>query len=66
MQRKPRYAETLRAALIELLKVRTLVTLTVVGATVYGFLTDRVSAEVFVGITMAVITYYFRKGDEKP
>ena len=48
-------------AVIELLKVRTIITLALVGGAIWGFINDRVSSEVFVGMFATVITYYFTK-----
>lgn len=55
----------LSAALVELLKVKTLITLTVTVACVWGFLTDKVSAEVFMSIVTMVLANYFRKGKDE-
>jgi len=47
--------------LAELLKVKTLITLTVIGAITYGFLAQFVAVEVYVPIAMAIVTYYFQR-----
>jgi len=46
-----------------LIKVKTLVTLALIGALVYGFLMTFVPVEVFTAIVGSVITYYFVKKD---
>jgi len=49
----------------ELIKLKTIMSLVVVGVTSYGFVVDKVSAELYVAITMAVITYYFTRQEPK-
>lgn len=59
------YWQHLRAHLIELLKVRTIMTLAFTGATIWGFMTDRVSTEVFISMVAATVTYYFQRKEIK-
>jgi hypothetical protein len=58
-------ANAVLKAVIELLKVRTLITLGIVGATIWGFVSGRVPLEVFAPMAMAVLTHYFRKGKDE-
>ena len=51
------------AAIIELLKVRTIITLALVGGTIWGFINNMISSDVFVGLLATVITYYFARKD---
>lgn len=51
------------AALID---VKTLCTLGLVFATIYGFVVGMVPIEVFVGLVTAVITYYFTRTKDTP
>jgi len=46
------------AALIDL---KSLITLALVGATVYGFVIQIVPIEVFIALVTSVITYYFTR-----
>jgi hypothetical protein len=55
----------IRDALVELLKVRTLITLAVVGACIWGFIARYISTEVFVPVVTMVLTHYFRKGKDE-
>jgi hypothetical protein len=58
----------MKNTLTELLKVKSLITLALVGSLVFLAISDRVSvpAEVYVSIVSSVITYYFtRKVNEK-
>jgi hypothetical protein len=54
------FIEALRKA------VRAICTLAIVGALVYGFLVKLVSAEVFVGIAVLVIKYWFDSDGIEP
>ncbi|MFR7589855.1 MAG: hypothetical protein ACLUVC_00280 [Longibaculum sp.] len=47
-----------------LLKVKSLMTLTVMGVFVYGTLTKQLPPELISSVITAVITYYFTKKDE--
>jgi hypothetical protein len=49
----------------ELIKLKTIMSLVVVGVTSWGFTVDKISAELYVAITMAVITYYFTRNETK-
>ena len=46
-----------------LFKVKTIITLMIVAVTCIGFSNGSVPVEVFVGMAMAVITYYFTKAE---
>lgn len=47
-----------------LIKLKTLITLTLIGAATYGFITKLITADVFMPLVTAVIVYYFSKKDE--
>lgn len=50
----------------KLVDLKSIVTLALVGATVYGFIVNRVPIEVFIALVTSVITYYFtRKSEDK-
>lgn len=55
----------LMSAIIELLKVKTLITLAVTAGCVWGFLHDKISVEMFGSIVTMVLTNYFRKGKDE-
>lgn len=50
-------------ALVELLKVKTIITLAMIFTACYLALTDKLDVAVFVGLVTSVITYYFTKKD---
>ena len=56
---------SLKEAFIELLKVKTLITLAVTGACVWGFFVGLVPIELFIPIVTMVLTHYFRKGKDE-
>lgn len=51
------------SAIVELLKVKTIVTLALIFTTCYLALKDRIDIAVFTTLVSAVITYYFTKKD---
>lgn len=54
----------MKQALVNLLKVKTIITLTVMFCTAYGFLTSKIETEVFMPIVTLVLTFYFKKDDK--
>ena len=50
--------------LSNLFKVKTLITLPIIFALVYGFIIKLIEPKDFIVIAMVVITYYFNKKDE--
>lgn len=56
--------ETFKVNLANLIKVKTLITLTIVAALTYGFITGLIDAEKFMIVAIMVVTYYFNKKDE--
>lgn len=56
--------ETFKVNLANLIKVKTLITLTIVAALTYGFLTGLIDGEKFMIVAIMVVTYYFNKKDE--
>lgn len=52
-------------AIIKLLGVRTLVTLSITGALVYGFVVGKVNAEQFMTIATMIFTFYFAKKEQE-
>lgn len=55
--------EKIGIAIVELLKVKTIVTLALIFTTCYLALKDRIDVAVFTTLVSAVITYYFTKKD---
>ena len=49
----------------QLLEVKSIVTLLLVSVACYGFVTKMISAELFGGWVMAVMTYFFTKQPKK-
>ena len=49
------------SAIVELLKVKTIVTLALIFTTCYLALKDRIDIAVFTTLVSAVVTYYFTK-----
>lgn len=44
-----------------LLCVKTAISFAVIAVLCYGFVCDKVSSEVFIGVVMSVVTYFFTK-----
>ena len=51
----------MKNALINLLKVKTIITLLSVLTLVYGFIVNKIDSEMFIPIVSMIITYYFNK-----
>jgi uncharacterized membrane-anchored protein len=49
----------------QLLEVKSIVTLLLVAVACYGFVTKMITAELFGGWVMAVITYFFTRQPKK-
>lgn len=59
---KPRpHRDTWRMQMIELFQVKSIMSLALVGAMIWGFMHEMVSSEVFVGIVSSVVTYFFTR-----
>lgn len=52
-------------AVVELLKVKSIITIVMIFTACYLALTDKVDIAVFVGMVTSVITYYFTKKEDK-
>jgi len=57
--------EKLLNAIIELFKVKTIITLMTVSTACYLAIADKLDKAVFVGIVSSVITYYFGRRKEE-
>jgi len=55
--------ETFKINLANLIKVKTIITLTIVAALTYGFIAGMIDGEKFMTIAVMVVTYYFNKKD---
>lgn len=55
----------MKKALTNLIKVKTLITLAVTGAMIYGFISNKISTELFMPIVTMILTYYFTKKENK-
>ena len=55
----------MKKALTNLIKVKTLITLAVTGAMIYGFIANKISTELFMPIVTMILTYYFNKKENK-
>ena len=51
----------MKKKIANLIGVRTLVTLSITGALIYGFVVDKVNAEQFMTIATMIFTFYFAK-----
>lgn len=49
-----------------LIGVRTLITLSITGALIYGFAVGKVSNEQFMTIATMIFTFYFAKKEQEP
>jgi len=50
--------------LSKLVELKSIMSIALVGATVYGFIADKIASDVFMGLVMAVVTYYFTRKNE--
>lgn len=57
--------EKLLANVANLLKVKTIITIMVIGALTVAFLNGLVPVELYASIATAIITYYFTKAENK-
>ena len=55
----------MKEALIKLLKVKSIITLLMVGCLVYGFVANKITNEQFIPLITMIITFYFAKQDKK-
>lgn len=53
----------MKDALVKLLKIKSLVTIVIIGILAYMSITDRITAEQFLPIATMVLTFYFSKKD---
>ena len=49
----------------KLVDLKSIISLALVGVTCFGFVVDKISPETFMGLTMAVVTYYFTRKDNQ-
>lgn len=54
----------MKNALINLIKVKSIITLTIIGGVTYGFIVGTVDPATYCGFAGAVITYFFTRKDE--
>lgn len=54
----------MKKALTNLIKVKTIITLAITGAMIYGFIKGKISTELFMPIVTMILTYYFTKKEE--
>jgi hypothetical protein len=59
------HKETLRQALIELLKIKTLVTMAIIGVMSYLAIIEAIVPETFMTVASAVVTYYFTRKERE-
>lgn len=55
--------KTFTENLANLIKVKTLITLTIMAGVTYGFIVGMVQAETYCAFAGSIITYYFTKKD---
>jgi len=58
--------KTLLKNLAELLKVKSIITLTVIAGATYGFVVGIVDGAVYAAFAASIITYYFTRNDINP
>lgn len=56
-----KFVETLGKNIANLLKVKTIITLTITFAITYGFIVRMVPVELFAAYAGSIFTYYFNK-----
>lgn len=57
--------KTFTENLANLIKVKTLITLTIIAGVTYGFIVGMVQAETYCAFAGSIITYYFTKVNKK-
>jgi hypothetical protein len=60
-----KHKETLAGALIELLKVKTLITLAIIGVMSYLAIIEAIEPATFMTVASAVVTYYFTRREKE-
>lgn len=55
----------MKKALINLLKVKTLLSLMVVGVTCYMAVKGSIDSATFIALASAIVTYYFTRNEKK-
>ena len=64
--RKPRNENyTVKDAVIELLKIRSLITIAIIGVMSFLAVKEVIAPETFMTVASAVITYYFTRKEDK-
>lgn len=58
--------EKLVLAIVDLLKVKTIITLVMIITACYLAVTKQLDTAVFVGLVTSIITYYFTRSESKP
>ena len=53
----------MKTAITNLLKVKSIITLAIIGGVTYGFVVGTVPSEAYCAFAGSVITYYFTKKD---
>ena len=56
--------QTFTKNLANLIKVKTLITLTIIAGVTYGFIIGMVQSETYCAFAGSIITYYFTKREE--
>ena len=51
-------------ALVELLKVKTIITLAIIGVMSYLAVTGDIATDTFMAVAGSVVTYYFTRGEK--
>lgn len=57
--------DTFMKNLANLLKVKTIITITIIAASTAGFLRGLVPVDLYMAMATAIVTYYFTKSDNK-
>ena len=57
--------KTFTENLANLIKVKTLITLTIIAGVTYGFIVGIVQSETYCAFAGSIITYYFTKAEKK-
>ena len=49
----------------KLIDLKSIITIAITGALIYGFVTNKIDAEQFMTIATMIFTFYFAKKDDK-
>ncbi len=55
----------MKERIAKLIDLKSIITIIMVGALVYGFIANKITAEQFIPLVTMILTFYFTKKDKK-